>query len=519
MADVKEKCGVAAVYLPKPLDKYPVGGAAFYLYKMLLQMQNRGQLSAGITTYNKDREQLLDTYKKLGTVNEVFWTRVPEKSAGVFSKYAGNKGIGHVRYATCGSELEALAQPFERHHGRIWKWFSFAFNGNIANFAELRNQLKKSHYHLVHNTDTEMILQYIAKGFIGEKKPSLVDVFSKLGEKFDGAYSLVFINGEGTIIALRDPYGFRPLCYSSDDKFTGVASESVSLTNLSSEFVNFIEPGKMLIIRDGHTEIKRFAKCKRKAHCMFEWVYFANASSILDGKSVYRTRWRLGEELAKSEPLKTDHDYIVVGVPDTAKPAADALAHSLGIPSMEGLIRNRYVGRTFIEGNNRAERAREKYTIVKSVLKGKKVLLVEDSIVRGTTGRALVNYIREKGKPKEIHVRVSCPPIRAPCFYGIDMSTLGELIAPRHMSKEEIRTTGMHDLDEKTVEKIRKEIGADSLVYQSLRGLVNAIRFNSGAKDLCMACLTGEYPTPYGKRLYKKAKSNSEKGINKRTYE
>lgn len=517
--EVKDKCGVAAIYLPKPLRKYPTGGAAFYLYKMLLQQQHRGQLSAGITTYNKDRLQWIDTYKRLGTVNETFWTRVPRKSAGIFKKYSGNKGIGHVRYATCGAEDATLAQPFERHHGRVWKWFSFAFNGNIANFSQLKAKLERANYHLVHNSDTEVILHTIAKGLMGKRRPKIENVFSLFAKEFDGAYSLVYINGEGTIVAVRDSYGFRPLCYAKTENFIGVASESIALTNIGAEFVNFVKPGEMLIIRDGHKEIKRFAKCKRKAHCMFEWVYFANASSILDGKSVYRVRWRLGEELAKIEPLKVDHDYIVVNVPDTSKPAADALAHSLGLPSMEGLIRNRYVGRTFIEGKGRAERAREKYTVNKAVLKGKKVILVEDSIVRGTTARALINYIRERGKPKEIHVRVSCPPIRAPCFYGIDMSTLGELIAPRHMSNDEFRTIGMKDLSPETVERIRKEIGADSLVYQTLKGLVNSIRFESGAKDLCMACITAEYATEFGRKLYKKAKRNMKKGKKGRTYE
>ncbi|MFH1586221.1 MAG: amidophosphoribosyltransferase, partial [Candidatus Diapherotrites archaeon] len=194
MSEVKHSCGLAAVSLPKARHKYPLGGAAFYLYKMLLQQQNRGQLSAGITTYNEDRQQIIDTYKKLGTVNEAFCSHIPVKSRGILKKYSGSKGIGQVRYATSGPSDVGAAQPWERHHGRKWKWFSFAFNGNIANFAQLRNQLNREHYHLVRKIDTEIILHHFTKSFVGTRKPKMTDVFGALAEKFDGAYNINFIN-------------------------------------------------------------------------------------------------------------------------------------------------------------------------------------------------------------------------------------------------------------------------------------------------------------------------------------
>ncbi|MFH1256533.1 MAG: amidophosphoribosyltransferase [Candidatus Diapherotrites archaeon] len=520
MDNVGHFCGVAAVYLPKPLSHYPKGSAAYYLYNMLLQVQNRGQLSAGITTYNKERLQMIDTYKKLGTVNEAFRVSNKEKFERIMKRYSGDRGIGHTRYATSGLNDEGSAQPFERHHGRTWKWFSFGFNGNIANFPELKKKLEKGKYHLVRNNDTEIILYFLAKQTLGERRGNLRTIFGNLSTQFDGAYNLVYVNADGDLAAIRDPLGFRPLSYAKTDDFVGAASESCALTRFSENNVKTINPGEMLLVNDGSVEVKRFAKCRKKAFCMFEWVYFANAASILEGKSVYDVRWRLGQELAKIETESVDMDTIVVAVPDTARPAAESLSHEFGVPAMEGLLRNRYVGRTFIEGAKRDERVKEKFNINKTVLKGKKVILVEDSIVRGTTGKSLIDYIKREGKAKEVHMRVSCPPIRAPCFYGIDMSTMDELIATKHMQKKEAKDYGYHDVSEKTVKGIEKELGVDSLIYQKIDGLVKAIGLENGKRDLCMACLTGIYPTPWGEKLRDKA--NRQIGNcsgEKRTYE
>ena len=238
---------------------------------------------------------------------------------------------------------------------------------------------------------------------------------------------------------------------------------------------------------------------------MFEWVYFSNPASVIDKASVYEARWSLGERLAKKEKLDVnDKDYVVVAVPDTAKPAAGGFAMQSGLPSMEGLIRNRYVGRTFIEGNNRFEIAREKYNVNKAAIEGKKVILVDDSIVRGTTGRAFIEMLRRLGKPKEVHMRVSCPPIKYPCFYGTDMSTLHELAAPKHMSSEEVQTRNI-DVSDQVIEKIGKRMGLDSLAYQNIADLEKAIKLPEESAGLCTACLTGKYPTECGEKLFCKA--------------
>lgn len=518
--EARHECGLAAISLQKKLEDYHVGGAAYYLYRMLLQQQNRGQLAAGITTFNDNREQVIDTYRKIGLVNEAFRSHISEQSIKILQKYEGTKGIGHVRYATCGLDDESYAQPFERHHGRKWKWFSFAFNGNLANFTELKKDMEKRDYNLVRNIDTELILHQLEHQFRGDNHRSIEQVFSNISSVFDGAYNLVFVNAQGIIAGSRDPVGFRPLSYSVQDDKIAIASESCALTNLGLNNIKPVEPGEMVIVENGSHSVKKYAKQKKKARCMFEWVYFANAASEIDGRSVYNVRWRLGEELAKNEDLKLNTDeHVVVAVPDTGKPVADGYASYLGLRSMEGLLRNRYVGRTFIEGVGRSERVREKYNLNKAVLKGKKVILIEDSIVRGSTSRPLVSYIKEKGKAKEVHMRVSCPPIRAPCFYGIDMSTLTEMVAVRHMTKKQVEDVGFEDVNDKVLEGIRKEIGADSLRYQTLDGLVKGINMEDKEKSLCLACVTGQYPTPWGEKLYQIAKKNHYAGKKGRTYE
>ena len=508
--DLHEECGIAAVYIKE--NGETANKALFYLYKLMLNLQNRGQLSAGITTYNADRKQLLDTYTNLGPVNEVFRTSDKVKSMNIFKRYAGNKGIGHVRYATSGSDDKSSAQPFERHHGRKWKWFSFCFNGNLANFMELRKDLmKKEDYHMVYNNDTEIIMHHLSKELDTNKKPDLVKVFSNLAKKFDGMYNIAFINADGDIIVARDPYGFRPLVYGFNEGMFMAASESNALINCGIKNFKPLEPGHLIWIKNGNVRIEKFADSKRRAHCMFEWVYFSNVSSVNDGKSVYLSRTQLGKELAKLETEKITNDHIAVPVPDTAKAAGDAFAYELGIPSKEGLIRNRYVGRTFIEGSSRDDRVQNKYTILKDVVEGKKVFLIDDSIVRGSTTGQIVRYLKKEGDAKEVHVRVSCPPIRGPCFYGIDMSTVSELLVPRFEKKP-----NSNEISKETCKKIAKEMGADSLIYQSVEGLVRSIGFPKN--KLCTACITGEYPTPWGKKLLKKAWYNYRKGIKERTY-
>ncbi len=505
------QCGIAAVYIKGNGDA--ANRALFYLYKLLLNQQNRGQLSAGITTYGEHRAQLLDTYKDLGTVNEVFKTSDKQQSMELFKRYAGNKGIGHIRYATSGSEARSLAQPFERHHGRKWKWFSFGWNGNLANYTELKsNLLEKTDYHITYESDTEILMHYLSRELKGNEKPNLIKVFTRLSQKLDGCYNITFINADGEMIILRDPYGFRPVVYGYRDDMFVAASESNALVNIGITEIHDLPPGHLIYIdQKGIIKIKKYAAHSQRTHCMFEWVYFANVSSVIDKQSVYVTRKNLGKELAKAEDVQIDSDTIVVPVPDTAKASGDAMAYELKIPSQEGLIRNRYVGRTFIEGTSREDRIQNKYTALKEIISGKKILLVDDSIVRGATTQQIVRYLKEVGGAKEVHLRISCPPIRGPCFYGIDMSTVSELLVPRYEQK---MMSG--NISEKTTTQIAKDLGADSLRYQSVEGLVRSIGLPK--EHLCTACITGQYPTVWGKKLLARAWENAKKGIKERTY-
>jgi amidophosphoribosyltransferase len=269
----------------------------------------------------------------------------------------------------------------------------------------------------------------------------------------------------------------------------------------------------MVVIQNNRLRIERFAPEQRTAHCFFEWIYFANVASTLDERSVYLARSALGKELARQErelgKVPLDEDTIVVPVPDTGKAAADAMAYELELRSVEGLMRNRYVGRTFIEGENRSSRAKLKYTPLPEVLQGKRVLLIEDTIVRSTTLQSLLRHIRDRGLAREVHVRVACPPIIAPCFYGIDMSTVRELFAPRFMKNARIT------VDEQNA--MAAELGADSLFYLPLEAVARCIGLESD--QLCRGCITGQYPTPTGQQLYQLALLNRNGATRGRTYE
>lgn len=524
MDELHHECGIAALYhLPSATASRlaPLAGpehVSRLMPRMLLDLQNRGQLAAGFSTYDPRREKILNTYKQIGTVIEAFRLNQQPKYDSIMREYAGRAAIGHVRYATCGATERDYAQPFTRHHGCKWKWFSFAFNGQLANFAELREQLlTQTDYHLTRNIDTEIIMHYLSHelSMCGNDRPDLIEVFSRLAEKFDGAYNLVFLNAMGDMVVLRDPKGFRPLCWAKDGPFFGAASESVALSNLGFREIHSLEPGQMILIQDGEFQIERFAREQKRSHCFFEWIYFANVASTLDSRSVYLTRAALGQELARQERalgvVPLDQDTIVVPVPDTGKAAADAMAFSLGVPSVEGLIRNRYVGRTFIEGQNRTDRVQLKYTPLREVLSGKRVLLIEDTIVRSTTMRTLLRDIRERGGAREIHVRVACPPIMAPCFYGIDMSTMRELFAPRFV--DQMRPTPEEQ------QAMADSLGADTLCYLPIESIARCIGLDES--HLCRACLTAEYPTPTGQRLYQISlrNNNSPTSATSRTYE
>ena len=520
--ELRHNCGVAALYwLAEPAgEEGPASQSvtdadvAGLLPRMLLDLQNRGQLAAGLTSYRPDRPFLLRTYKDIGTVAEAFRMSHPSKFRSILSEYAGRAAIGHTRYATCGADDIRYAQPFERKHGRLWKWFSFAFNGQLANLAELREGLlSKRHYHFSLNTDTEMIMHALAYRLRGDRTPALVDAMASVARSFDGAYNLALLDAMGRMFVARDPMGFRPMNWAVQGRLFAAASESVALTNLGFTDVRPLEPGTMAVVADGRLRFERFADSPRRAHCFFEWVYFSNVASSIDGSDVYTARARLGERLAELEDQRAGEDTVVVPVPDTAKASADAYAYKMGVRSVEGLIRNRYIGRTFIQpGTTRSEAARNKYTPLPAVLEGKRMFLIEDSIVRSTTLAALVSQLRRRGRAREVHVRVACPPIVAPCFYGIDMSTLGELFAPRFAPQ------GYAGRPDATMfARMAEALGVDTLRYVTVDDLGECLCQQKDA--FCLGCVTGRYPTPWGNKLIESARRNLAEGKAGRTYE
>jgi amidophosphoribosyltransferase len=435
---------------------------------------------------------------------------------------AGRAAIGHVRYATCGQDDRSYAQPFERKHIHKRKWFSFCFNGQLSNYGLLKERLlADGDHHLSLDTDTEIILHEF--GRVLSKSPSRIDwidVLKKTTAGFDGAYCIALLTAEGEMIVARDPLGIKPMCYVHEGPLFAAASESVALLNLGfeSDQIRSLPAGHAIVVdpKKG-VRMERFAEERSPAHCFFEWIYFANVASTLDGRSVYLSRTALGEELARAERLdgRVDLDpenTIIVPVPDTSKAAADAMAYQLSIPSREGLIRNRYAGRTFIEGGRaRKVKAATKYTPLREVLQGKRVILVEDSIVRSTTMNVLLDRIRDVGGAKEIHVRVACPPIIAPCFYGIDMSTIDQLIAPKYFSVR-------GELTADAQQRLADDLGADTLRYLPVDAIARAI--GKPQDHLCQACVTGKYPTPCGQHLYQIALDHrGAKMDSKRTYE
>ncbi|MGL6226778.1 MAG: amidophosphoribosyltransferase [Thermoguttaceae bacterium] len=519
---IHDECGVIAIYhLPgdstSPLCP-PQGPEEIsrLVPRMLLDLQNRGQHSTGFTTYSPHRNQLIETFKDVGSVTEVFQTRHKEQHGAIMDEYAGRAAIGHVRYSTVGQEDRNYAQPFERHHIKKNKWFSFAFNGQLSNYKELREELlADGNTYLARDTDTEIIMHTICTAIASPENtssdgPNWVGVCKKMAETFDGAYNVVFLNAQGEMFVARDPLGIKPLLYAIEGPLFAAASESVALFNLgfSEESIKNVEPGQVIIVSDKGIRFEQFAESQQKAHCFFEWAYFANVASTLDGKSVYMARKNLGAELARQERengIPIDSDTIVVPVPDTSKAAADSMAYHLGIPSLEGLIRNRYSGRTFIEGGEyRIRKAQTKYTPLREVLKDKKIFLVEDSIVRSTTMRVLLQRIRELGQAREIHVRVACPPITSPCFYGIDMPTYTELYATQFI---EPGKTENWRITAEIERKMAADLGADSVRFLPVEAISRSIGIN--AEHLCQACFTDVYPTPYGKKQALAAKKNS----------
>ena len=539
MGELHEECGVVAIYhLPssKPSPLCPAQGpdeVARLMPRMLLDLQNRGQLSAGMTSYNPQRSQLLMTHKDVGMVAEVFHQNHRDEYAKLMEQLKGRAAIGHVRYATSGREDRNYAHPFERPHIKRNKWFSFAFNGQLANYEFLKADLlaMDPNAWFARESDSEIFMHYLCLA-LKDSERDLLKICQKMTRPhkdvtLDGAYSVVFLNALGEMFVARDPHGIKPMCYAFDGALFAAASESVALFNLGfqPEQIKDVPPGGVVIVTpDGNVQLKEFAPSPRTAHCFFEWIYFANVASVLDDKSVYLARKGLGEELARRETIPIDDDVIIVPVPDTSKAAADGMAYALKAPCLEGLIRNRYSGRTFIEGGEtRRRKAETKYTPLPQVLAGKRVLLVEDSIVRSTTMRVLIERIRTVGRAKEVHVRVACPPIVAPCFYGIDMSTYAELFATKFMQNHYGFKDGKTDLTTQwtMTDEIEREmaadLGCDSLHYLPPKSISRAIGIPS--MSLCEACVNHEYPTEYGCKLSQLARENYLNGVCGRTYE
>ncbi len=427
------------------------------LFYGLRVLQHRGQESAGLAVHNGQ----IQTKKGMGLVHEVF-------DEGDVDRLKGQVGIGHVRYSTEGASALENAQPIvaSSSAGDI----ALAHNGEIVNARELRRELQRKGWAFITGTDSEVIVRLLANEIIRTR-----DVNQALREftsKLVGSYSLVLLVGE-RLFAIRDPMAVRPLCYGRKDSEHIVASESVVFDTLGAKFIRDLRPGEIMELTTEGVHSTRLPHPTNAAHCMFEWVYFSRPDSVLDGRLVYDVRAKIGRELAADHPVEAD---MVVAIPDSGRAHAFGYAEVAGLPLVEGLIKNRYIERTFILPNqtDRDVGVHLKLNAIRSLLQGKRVILVDDSIVRGTTMKKIVGLVREAGA-REVHVRIGCPPIRAPCYLGIDMKTRHQFAA-----------------NERTVEEIRERLGPDSLAYLSIPELVRAI--GMGEADLCTGCLTGEYP-------------------------
>lgn len=453
-----EECGVFGVFSPEESD---VASTAYY---GLFALQHRGQESCGITVCDSG---LFQSYKDLGLVNDVFTPERLQKLG------MGNMAVGHVRYGTTGVTDRVNAQPIVVNHikGRM----ALAHNGNLVNSKELREELELQGSIFHTTSDTEAISYYITKERIGA--PSIEEAVNRAMKKIRGAYSLVVMSPQ-KLIAVRDENGFRPLCYGkTEDGRYIVASESCALDAVGAKLIRDLDPGEILVFdKDGPRSIRDHCGKAKKAMCVFEYIYFARPDSVIDGFSVHEARVRAGAFLALEHPVQAD---IVIGVPDSGLDGAIGYARQSGIPYGIGFIKNKYIGRTFISPGqkSREDKVRIKLNPIVEVVKGKRVVLIDDSIVRGTTSSRIVGLLREAGAV-EIHMRVTAPPFKNPCYYGTDIDSRENLIACHH-----------------TVQEIAELIGVDSLGYLNINhvGMLAGGEKESGG--FCCACFDGAYPT------------------------
>lgn len=445
---LKEECGIFGVVA------HPE--AARITYLGLYALQHRGQESAGIVT--SDRKKLY-LEKGMGYVAELF-------SESRLEKLHGDSALGHVRYSTAGESAPWNAQPIlvDCWRGPI----ALAHNGNLTNAGYLRHELERDGAIFHSTSDSEVVLHLISRS----RRRTLQEAFVEALRTVQGAFSLVLLTPE-YILAARDPHGFRPLCLGRVDGSYVVASETCAFDLINAEYLRDIEPGEIVRIEENSLESQMPLAKEKPSHCVFEHIYFSRPDSLVFGRTVNTSRREMGKYLAREHAVEAD---VVVPVPDSGVSAAIGYSQESGLPLEFGLIRNHYVGRTFIEPKQSIRNfgVKVKLNPVREILRGKRIVLVDDSIVRGTTSRKIVSIIRAAGA-KEIHMRITAPPIIAPCYYGIDIPTRHELIAST-----------------KSVEEIRKFIGADSLGYLSLDAVLRAVEDN---KRYCSACFTNKYPT------------------------
>lgn len=445
---LKEACGIFGIYGHSQ--------AAELTYLGLYALQHRGQESTGMVT--SDGEQMYH-HRGMGLVADVFGKK------GLLKTFPGHLAVGHNRYSTTGGTLLVNAQPILIRYkdGPL----AVAHNGNLVNTQQLREVMERDGSIFQTTTDSELIVHLVARS----KKENLSERIIEALGCVRGAYSLVFATPEA-VIGVRDPHGFRPMCLGQLDDAYVLTSESCALDIINAEYLRDVEPGEMIVLNeDGVQSFRPFAR-RQNSFCIFEYIYFARPDSIIFKENVDKARRRLGHQLAQEQPAEAD---IVISVPDSSNTATLGYSEESGIRFELGLIRNHYVGRTFIHPSQatRDKGVLIKFNPVRGVLNGKRIVVVDDSIVRGTTSMKLVNMLRQTGV-REVHFRVSAPPLTHPCFYGIDIPTREELIASSH-----------------SVEEIRHFIGADTLGYLSLEGLLKAVP--NRADDYCTACFSGEY--------------------------
>jgi amidophosphoribosyltransferase len=461
----RESCGIFGVH------GHPE--AAKMCYFGLYALQHRGQESAGIAVAKDD---MVKNYKAMGLVSDVFDM---EK----LDKLKGTSCIGHVRYSTTGSSVLSNAQPFVvRHHQ---KSYAVGHNGNLVNAHQLKDELEDSGSIFQSTMDSEVFLHL----FVRNLKKGFEQALLEAATRIEGAYSMVMLTSRGEVIGIRDPNGFRPLCLGKLNGNWVLASETCALDLVQAEFVREIDPGEIIIIDDKGPRSLHLPAVTQQSFCIFEFIYFARPDSTFMGRNVYEIRKAHGRRLAEEAPVPAD---LVMPFPDSGTYAALGYSEASGIPFELGMIRNHYVGRTFIQPTQsmRDFGVRVKLNPIKELLKGKDIIIIEDSIIRGTTAKTRVRTLRELGV-KRVHLRVAGPPHRHPCHYGIDFSTVGELIAARM-----------------SVDELGKFLGLDSFHYLSLEGLLDATGVQDPASRFCKACFDGCYPVEFDNALSKHCLEN-----------